>query len=144
MMNVLNLIIYLLFLFQSYIILAQHHVHKELDSGWDNDAELIFGNQMKFAVDLSRKDKTSIVDVSVYPLGEVKYFIGGLATNPDSFISSFVKGMDGIGGWEPTTFKVFLKYLPSCSHYIDFGTWIGINIKQQIITIIIIYNNTIG
>ena len=123
-MLVIVLCVYLLLmLFQCLI--AQHHVHKELDSGWDNDAELIFGNQMKHAIELSRKDKSSIIDAAVYPLGNVTYFVGGLATDPNTFISDFVKGLNGIGNWEPTTFKVFLKYLPSCSHYIDFGTWIG-------------------
>lgn len=115
----------LLLLFQCCITTAQYHTHKELGSGWDDDAELIFGNQMKYAAELSRKDKRSILDVAVYPLGNVTYFVGGLATEPNSFIADFVRGINGIGGWEPTTFKVFLKYLPSCTHYIDFGTWLG-------------------
>ena len=122
MMNVLCVYVILIMLFQCLI--AQHHVHT-LDSGWDNDAELIFGNQMKYAAESSRKDKSSIIDVNVYPLGNVTYFVGGLATDPNTFIFSFVKGLNDIGNWEPTTFKVFLKYLPTCSHYIDFGTWIG-------------------
>ena len=125
MMNVLCFNLVLTLLLQCFISLAQHHVHKELDSGWDNEAELIFGNQMKYAVELSRKDKTSIIDIAVYPMGNVTYFVGGLATEPNTFIAEFVKGMNGLGNWEPTTFKVFLKYLPTCSHYIDFGTWIG-------------------
>jgi len=105
------------------------YVEPDLDSGWDNDAETIYGNQMMYIAEQSRTNKDSIITIETFPTEKVSYFVGtgGLGDDDNNtIISDFVKNLDGINvQWEPTTFTTFLKYLPSAKHYIDIGTWIG-------------------
>lgn len=44
---------------------------------------------------------------------------------PVNAISEILPLLNGIPTWEPDAYVAFLIYLPRCTHYIDFGTWVG-------------------
>ena len=101
------------------------YVEPDLESGWDEDGETIYGKQMMYIAKQTRSNKDSIMSIATFPTENVSYFVGTGDDN-NTIISDFVKNLDGINvHWEPETFTTFLKYLPSAKHYIDIGTWIG-------------------
>ena len=88
-----------------------------LKNGWDLTAASLYRNRIKVLSDHARASKDAVIEVATYPLQNVTY------SGKDRV--GFLKQLLGIGDWEPDTFKIFLRHLPMCTHYIDFGTWIG-------------------
>lgn len=122
-------LLFIILLFISLYRTTNCFIEPELESGWDADAEAIYDNQMNYIVEQSRTNENSIHSIATFPLENVTYFIGTGSLGVDSnntLMLDFVKNLDGINNqWEPSTFKIFLKYLPTVKHYIDIGTWIG-------------------
>ena len=94
---------------------------KSFESGWDNKGIDIFNSQMV----LNIKRPASTHEVAINPLGNVTFYTGPLAFFNGSLLRDFVVSMNGVGGWEPETFEIFLRYLSHSDYYVDFGTWIG-------------------
>ena len=67
----------MLYLLISLYRITNCFIEPKLESGLDEDADAIHGNEMKYTVEQSRINEYSIISIATFSLGHFTYFVGG-------------------------------------------------------------------